>query len=574
MRNRILLSSIVVMLVMISSCSVLNIKKSNHSNNSDNLQAKEYFLDAMKQKVLENTLQQQVLLEKTLEIAPNHGPANYEMAKIEVDSARYNTALEYIEKAVNSNDKNKWYLLLKAEILEKSGDYKKSVAIYDNLIARFPQNPDYYMQAAYINIIMGKYQEAIAYYDKLEDLVGVSEALSYQKQKLYLQLNDIDGAINEIDKLIEHFPSEPKNYNIIANLYGQAKRIEEAEKTYIEIAKRFPEDPYVHINFADFLKKNNMTNKAFVELKKGFASEYLDLETKIQVLKNYYSISEIYTEQKAQTLALAKILVETHPDKEKAHSLYADLLFKDNQLVLAQIEFQKSIEINQSSFFNWESMLNIILQQRKYDTLLVNSLKAIELFPMQSTPYFFAGISYMETKKLIEAKNMFIQGMKLVYDNKPLKTQFLIYLGEVAHELKEYEQSDNFFDKAISLDPENSFLLNNYSYYLSLRKEKLNKAEEYAKKAVSIDQDNSNNQDTYGWVLFNLKRYEEAAFWIEKAIHSSEKPSGVVLDHYGDVLFKLNRIDEALIYWKKAKKSGEELKNVDKKIKLKRIIEE
>jgi len=516
MRNRILLSSIVVMLVMISSCSVLNIKKSNHSNNSDNLQAKEYFLDAMKQKVLENTLQQQVLLEKTLEIAPNHGPANYEMAKIEVDSARYNTALEYIEKAVNSNDKNKWYLLLKAEILEKSGDYKKSVAIYDNLIARFPQNPDYYMQAAYINIIMGKYQEAIAYYDKLEDLVGVSEALSYQKQKLYLQLNDIDGAINEIDKLIEHFPSEPKNYNIIANLYGQAKRIEEAEKTYIEIAKRFPEDPYVHINFADFLKKNNMTNKAFVELKKGFASEYLDLETKIQVLKNYYSISEIYTEQKAQTLALAKILVETHPDKEKAHSLYADLLFKDNQLVLAQIEFQKSIEINQSSFFNWESMLNIILQQRKYDTLLVNSLKAIELFPMQSTPYFFAGISYMETKKLIEAKN----------------------------------------------------------YYLSLRKEKLNKAEEYAKKAVSIDQDNSNNQDTYGWVLFNLKRYEEAAFWIEKAIHSSEKPSGVVLDHYGDVLFKLNRIDEALIYWKKAKKSGEELKNVDKKIKLKRIIEE
>ena len=180
----------------------------------------------------------------------------------------------------------------------------------------------------------------------------------------------------------------------------------------------------------------------------------------------------------------------------------------------------------------------------------------------------------METKKLIEAKNMFIQGMKLVYDNKPLKTQFLIYLGEVAHELKEYEQSDNFFDKAISLDPENSFLLNNYSYYLSLRKEKLNKAEEYAKKAVSIDQDNSNNQDTYGWVLFNLKRYEEAAFWIEKAIHSSEKPSGVVLDHYGDVLFKLNRIDEALIYWKKAKKSGEELKNVDKKIKLKRIIEE
>ncbi|MDZ7776279.1 MAG: CDC27 family protein [Bacteroidales bacterium] len=123
-------------------------------------------------------------------------------------------------------------------------------------------------------------------------------------------------------------------------------------------------------------------------------------------------------------------------------------------------------------------------------------------------------------------------------------------------------------------DPENSYTLNNYSYYLSLRGEKLKAAEEYAKKAVRLDPENPNNQDTYGWVLFKMKRYEEAKFWIEKSIKNSDEPSGTVLEHMGDVLFELGEKEQALQYWKRAKEAGDTSEDIDKKIEQKKRIAE
>ena len=51
--------------------------------------------------------------------------------------------------------------------------------------------------------------------------------------------------------------------------------------------------------------------------------------------------------------------------------------------------------------------------------------------------------------------------------------------------------------------------INNYSYYLSLREEKLEYAESLSKKSIIAEPNNSTFLDTYAWILFKLKRFLE-----------------------------------------------------------------
>jgi tetratricopeptide (TPR) repeat protein len=115
--------------------------------------------------------------------------------------------------------------------------------------------------------------------------------------------------------------------------------------------------------------------------------------------------------------------------------------------------------------------------------------------------------------------------------------------------------------------------MNNYSYYLSLRGENLEKAEAMAKKANEIEPGNSSFEDTYAWVLYKLGKYDEAKVWIEKAVKSNKSNSAVILEHYGDILYKLNMYEDAFKLWEKATNAGEGSEYLKQKIKDKKLYE-
>jgi len=115
------------------------------------------------------------------------------------------------------------------------------------------------------------------------------------------------------------------------------------------------------------------------------------------------------------------------------------------------------------------------------------------------------------------------------------------------------------------LIPDNVVVLNNYSYYLSLREKDLEKAERMSKQCVELSPNQPTYQDTYGWVLYKLKRFNEAKEWLQKAVEGDGK-SPVVIEHYGDVLYQLNQKKEALEYWKKAKNTGGDSELLNKKV--------
>jgi len=174
-------------------------------------------------------------------------------------------------------------------------------------------------------------------------------------------------------------------------------------------------------------------------------------------------------------------------------------------------------------------------------------------------------------KKYQKAIEALEQTRSLAQGNVELQYQAYAQLGDSYNGIKEYELADQAYEKALTFKPNDLYVLNNYSYFLALRKEKLELAKKMADDLARLSPSNATYLDTYAWVLFQAGEYGKALSYVEKA--SVISPKGVILEHLGDVLFKLGRTEEAIEQWGKAKKAGGSSEQIDRKIAEKKLIE-
>lgn len=183
--------------------------------------------------------------------------------------------------------------------------------------------------------------------------------------------------------------------------------------------------------------------------------------------------------------------------------------------------------------------------------------------------------STSKKKNFKEAIDYLEIGKDYIIDNPPLKTQFYANLGDAYNGDKQYEASDNAYEKALEVDPKNIYVLNNYSYYLSLRGAKLERAEELSALCNELEPDQFNYLDTYAWILYKQGKYIQAKEWLEKALENGGEKNAVILEHLGDTHAQLKNMTKALEFWNKAKAvtKGEVSEFLDKKIADKKLYE-
>jgi len=218
-------------------------------------------------------------------------------------------------------------------------------------------------------------------------------------------------------------------------------------------------------------------------------------------------------------------------------------------------------------------MLLISNDLQDFKGIYTDAAKAIELFPSQPVLYGLKAVACLQLEKYTEAIDILNEGEQYLLDNKPLKIQFDLYRAEANYKLNKFEEAFKTYDEVISLDPENWMAMNNYAYYLSLRNENLQKAEELSGKVVHANPDNPTYLDTYAWVLFMRKDFSLAKFYMETAIKNGGDKNGVIVEHYGDILFMLGDKQNALEQWKKALGTGEGSALLSEKIKQGRYLD-
>lgn len=390
-----------------------------------------------------------------------------------------------------------------------------------------------------------------------------------------MQLGKKDKAIAEVQKLIDANPKDVHGYTMLAELYQNTGHKDKALETYNKVLEIDPDNAYIHLSLADFYRSNGEKEKSIEELKKAFSNKNLDVDTKVQILASYYALIQLHPELLEQALTMCKLLMEAHPDDARVHGVYGDFLAQDKQYEKARGEYREALKLGAKEFLVTEKIIRLDLELKDYDAAIKESEDAINTFPDQPLVYWLNGVAKMQEKKHKEAIEVLNRGVKMVVDNKELEGLFYTNLGDSYQELKNYTKSDESYEKAIELNPKDANALNNYAYYLSVRGEKMEKAEQMSKQSNDLQPNMPSYEDTYGWIMYKTGKYDDAKAWIEKAVtHSGDKTDATVLEHYGDILFKSGDIAKALEYWQKAKDAGpggSEL--LDKKLSEKKLIE-
>lgn len=531
------------------------------------------YFNASREKMLGNMEDAENLYKQCIRLNPQEPSPYYELATIYTNQNKFAEALQLARKAAELAPKNEWFNYLYAGLLERTKQFNEAINVYEKLVKLNPGKIEYKYELADCYISTGKYNDAIEVYDEFEKTFGVTEEISVQKERLYVRAGNFDKAVSEVKKLVSSNPTETRYLHILAELYSANGKNEDAFQVYNEILRINSNDPYVHLSLADYYRDKKQNDKGYEELKLAFLNPELDIDIKIKILLSYYTLTENDNTLKSQAFELSQILVDKHPAEAKAHAINGDFLYREKRLEEARSNYRKAIQIDNSRFPLWSQLLVIDSELSDYKSLNEESKKAMELFPNQPVLYLFNGMSQIQSKNYQAAIEVLNEGRINVVDNRPLLSQFHANLGDAYNYLRNFEESDKNYEKALEYDPDNIYVLNNYSYYLSLRGEYLEKAAKMASRCNQLEPNNSSYQDTYAWILYHQNKLEDAKAWLERALENGGNKNPVILEHYGDVLFRLNDKDKAYLMWQTAKEKGQGSEKLDKKLAEKTLIE-
>lgn len=510
-----------------------------------------------------------------LAIDSTASPVLYELSSFYVQMNRPEKAVDMLRRAVAADSDNFTYRMSLATLSRNMGMYGETTETYEKLVEDFPKKTElnYYLADALTQ--EGEIGKAIDAYNALESSVGMNEALSMQKYKLYNQLGQQDAAFEEIEKLAKKYPMEARYQIILGDLYLEKNDTVKARAYYDKAHETDPDNPYYIVSMANYYEAIGNKDAAETEIFDALVNEKLDVETKVAILSRY--IMRLQQSQKGTERAntLFKALLEQHPEDTDLKQMYGSLLITQGKTDEARFQFQLVTEMEPENASAWQQLLNLALRTEDVEEVIRICTKCQTLFPNAPEYYFYLGIAYYQQDKYQEALDTYYAGIDIIpAENPQLKSDFYGQVGDIYYKMNQLDQTYKAYDEALKYNDNNIVVLNNYAYFLSLDKKDLKKAERMSAQCIKIEPDNATYLDTYAWIFFVQGNYTLAKIYIESALEKDTTKSAELVNHYGDILFMTGDKNGAVSQWEKAREMGKESETLNRKIAESIYIEE
>ncbi len=528
------------------------------------------FFNGNKEKILGNYDEAINQFKACLYIDETKSAVYYMLADVYYSKGLLIDAEMYAQKAIKLDGLNIWYQLLLAEIYQARKKYTEAGKQH-LLLSKRENEAGHLTEAAYLFARGRDYHAAIKTLDRLEKVIGVNEEIIRQKEQIYMAQNKIAKAIKEVQKLIALKPNETRYLGMLADLFMNSNKPTEALKLYDKILELEPGNGYAHFAYADYYNSKNDEASWYKHTLLGMQSSNVEVKTKLAILVNIIANAKM-DGHRLKCYELADAFVKGNPQEATAYMVLGDLYVQDKLFKEARSKYERAVELEPNTLVAWQQIIYCSGEMRDNKMLQADCERAIEYFPMEVLFYAYHTIASLQLKEYEKAVKSATKGVELAEGNDEVLIQLYSNLGDANHYLKNDSACYAAYEKALTIDKNNAYALNNYAYFLSLGKTQLEKAEEMSKRSLDLDPGNSSYLDTYGWILFQQKRYELAKEYIEKSLAVSPN-SAEVVEHMGDVMFKLNKSEKALEYWNKAKELGSEHEMLDRKITEKKYVE-
>lgn len=538
-------------------------------------EAEFFFSEAEKYFILEDYAKALLYFQRVSELNPTNATVHYKIAEVLAKGTKeedIQKAAQSIELALKYEKKNKYFYLLASNIYANLGQFEKATEALETMMKEVKGTEDYLFELAALYLYDKKEDEALKVYNRAEDIMGVNEVSSQQKQRIYLDKGKIPEALAEGEKLLQAYPDEERyvlGFAETLSMNGQRSKAIQYLENFI---KDHPDAGNAKMVLAGLYKDDGQEEKSRSYVLEVFDDPQVNVSSKVLMMGTYTAMLSQNQSKKINDLELETFVVnlfkklETNYSSDpNVHLVGGDLYMTLEKDEDAKREYLKAVRSGSASFEAWQNLLYLETQSNQIDSLIAHSEEALEMFPNQAMVHYFNGYGHLRKKQYREASYSLEQAKKLSTSNPAFVSELNGMLGDCYNATKEYSKSDRAYEEALAFNPNNDIVLNNYSYYLALRKENLEKAEKMAAQLVKNFPENPSYLDTYAWVLFERGKYKEAKKTIEKAIQSGQG-TATHFEHYGDILFQLGDIDNAVKQWQKAKQKDGDNASLDKKI--------
>lgn len=504
-----------------------------------------------------------------LEIEPDAPEALFRMGLVHMYMKEDSLGMGCLERAVRLDPENAHYIEVLASLHIRRNEIDEALPLLERLSRLQGKRSDVMYQLANIYARNEEYARAVEIYDKMELLEGKLPSISRDKFSLYMQMGDSVSAFRELQSLCDEYPAD-LNYRIgMGYSYQQLGNYDEAMKIYDEVRRVDPDNATLQAALMDFYRLQGQDSLYEAIRDSILYSPKTSVEDRGSILQ------QMSIETASDSVG-REHMVEVFEDVLKVDSTSTDLLM----LYALYLEAAKASPVDIHNVFvrmmaiapdnevatRW--LLRYYGDEHDYHSLEEVCRKGANYHPENMSYHYFLGVALLIQGDETGALEALDRGLRLrPADSAPdLVASMFTSRGDIYHQLGKDSEAFAQYDSALVYNPNDPLCLNNYAYYLSLKEENLDRAEEMSYRAVKAEPGNPTYVDTYAWIKFAQGKYAEAADYmnlivpqdsLEQFLASDTTVSAVVLEHAGDIAWMTGDRPRALLLWQHAEERND-----------------
>lgn len=505
-----------------------------------------------------------------LQIDSCSAEALYQLGRISFYLRQDSAGLEYLHKAVDLDPDNTYYIEPLAAILLRQGCEDDALPLLEHISKLQSNRSDVLSHLASIYSKTGRLEDAISTLDRLEMLEGKMSQLSNEKFSLYMEMGDSVKAFAELQSLCDEYPADLSYKIDMAYCYQQLGDYEKALQMYDEVRAIDPANVPLQMAMLDYYLSQGMdslydaTRDSILYAPETETAKRVVL---IQQMVQRMSPDSADTEQIIKRFERVLQLDSTNVELLTMYAAFLDYRQKPQEMIQSVMSRVLLVEPDNEMATQW--LLQYYASRKDYFSLEEICRRGVNYHPKDLVYPYFLSMIMLERNNNAEALEVLDRGIRLRSEDTRLAlvSDAFTVKGDVFYKMGKHADAFLQYDSALVYNKDNVLCLNNYAYYLSLRNENLDKAEEMSYRTIKVEPDNRTYLDTYAWILFMQAKYEQAQEYMDKVVprDSSEQflmtdlyTSTAILEHAGDIAWMNGDAERATYLWQLAVRRGDD----------------
>ena len=512
------------------------------------------------------------ILESLLADDPSNDAAWYYLAMTEMKGKDAGKAEEYLRNAVRLDPDNFWYRYRLARLYAVTQRQELTADMYEKLLEDFPKKSDLYLDMVEIYAAQKEYDKALETLEKIETIFGTTESGAMYRFNLLRALGRQEEAYQSLESYNKEY-SSPFVLSTLADYQMSMYNDSTALAYYSEALDLAPGYAPALLGKAETLRMTRRYGEYFDVL-----NEYVASENTPAAAKSDYLMAVVQrTDPKfirsfmPQLDSVMNMAVAVHPKDSTLLQTAGVYFYSTDRTSEAKRFFRASAEAWPESMSASANYVEYLMYAQEWEELSEEGRKAYGRFPKETAFLEMASVGDYNLKEYDKVLQICTEVLEVAPNDSSSTLRAWSTMGDIYHQLGNSKKAYRAYDKALKINPDYVYVLNNYAYYLSEEGKNLKKAYAMSKKTIEAEPDNSTYLDTFAWILYLQGKALEAKPFFKHAMLYGGKESPVILDHYAEVLFALKEYDMAFVYWNMARqKNNGEIPDLDRKIELKK----